>query len=111
MAFTTLREEIALPGGLLVRLSMEPMPERNAKGAYPLLGLPGGPAVPAINASFQRDGATIHECPWGAVNSGIQQPLSKLPDGSVLSEDDLRQLDSEGWAVLWKYGVMPSEFA
>lgn len=110
MAFTTLREEISLPGGLVVRLSLEPMPEKNAKGTYALLGLSGGPAAPAIQASFEMGGVVIHQCPWGAVNSSdTRRHLSVSMDGSVLRQDDLRQLDSEGSAVLWKYGVMPSE--
>jgi hypothetical protein len=108
MPFTTLPEQVVLPTGVVALFALDPMPKVNSKGGYELVGLPGTAEAPAIQISFTRDGAVIHVGMWQSISSGAARVT--LEDGTELDEESVRQLDSDGWEVLWKYGVVPNEF-
>ena len=108
MPFTPIGSNIGLPNGLEFRLALDPVPLKNERGGFGLCGLPGCKKKPAIEVSFYRNGKLLDALAWNEVINGSQP--ARLSDGTLLDEQTLAQLDSDGWEMLWQFGLFPDEF-
>jgi hypothetical protein len=80
------------------------MPTPAADGSYPLLV--GGARAPRITLTFLRGASAIDKRDWSDTITGVAPIV--LKDGSKLERDDVDALDSGGWTILRRYGLIPT---
>ena len=93
---------IRLAGDLVAKIDLTPMPLPEANGRYKLR------QDCEIAVSLLRDSVLIERRPWHTLI--CEDVTVELADGTVLGEDDLHDLDSEGWRVMMKFGLIPGAF-
>jgi len=101
----TLLEHVTLKNGVIAKIALQPMPTAGEDGTYPLLR---NVDQTAIYLTFERDGKPFAKRSWEQVITG--EKTVTLNEGCVLDEDDLFDLDDEGWKILFKYGLIPTAF-
>lgn len=88
--------------GLVVRLSLHPMPTPAADGSYPLISQ----QAPRITLAFLRNNEIIDQRDWSDAITGFAPIL--LADGSSLERDDVDAIDRAGGEILSRYGIVPT---
>ncbi|ELA01469.1 hypothetical protein D769_00030 [Cupriavidus sp. HMR-1] len=101
---TFLPKSIDLPGGVVARIELVPMPKPDAAGRYPL-----NPPGTDIQVSLFRNDQLIERRRWDTLICGSDAVT--LADGSTLDADDLYELDSAGWEELGNFGMIPTAWA
>ena len=101
MTANYLPDEIELPSGVTARIELIPMPQPDSTGRYK-------PTHDGeIHVDLYRGGRLIERREW---NSLIGEEESvELLDGSFLDEDDLSELDSQGWDQMFTVGIVPGK--
>jgi hypothetical protein len=103
--FTMLPERIELSDGLVATLGLDPMPQAGPDGKFPRFV---GQDQPQVMVAFERDGKVLSRCNlFGAI--GSEDPIA-LDDGTEVGFDNMDDLDSKGWDVLFRYGLFPTAF-
>ena len=93
---------IHLPGGVVARIELTPMPQKGVDGRYP-------PSVGTdIQVSLLRDGKFIERRRWDSLICSMK--VVRLIDGTALDEYDLHELDSRGWDLMLDCGIVPTTF-
>lgn len=90
---------LQLHDNLTAKIELQPMPEPDDKGRYPLR------QDCEIHLTFLRDDQLIERRAWHTVISAEQSVT--LADGTVLDQDDLHVIDTSGWDQMMDYGLIP----
>ena len=91
---------IDLLNGIVARIALIPMPQPDEHGRYK-------PRQDCdIHVSLYRGDKFIESRRWDTLISGESSAV--LVDGTILSEDDLDELDSTGWDQMLEVGLIPS---
>ena len=101
-----LKQTMEVGHGITARIALAPMPEADASGKYPLLGMIGGPKSPMILLQFVRGTSIIDMRKWNETICGSDSVT--LADGTALDEEALHAIDREGWELLMQYGLIPN---
>lgn len=102
VGFQFLPKKIDLPGGVVARIALNPMPEPDEHGDYK-------PRQDCdIQVSLFRDDHLIEHRRWDTLIDGHSTVV--LADGSTLSADDLGELDAAGWSQMVDVGLIPSAY-
>ncbi len=95
---TTLRIEVAI--------AITPAPRRKKDGTY---GLQPSQHKFKIHLEFKRDGLVFDKRGWNnLIGSKKGEAARQLLGGVLLSDDNLDEIDYEGWEIIGKYGIVPS---
>ena len=93
---------IHLPSGVVARIELFPMPLPDGQGRYQ-------PRQDCeIQVSLYRGNTLIDRRRWDTLICGA--PSVTLADASTLNEDDLDELDADGWDQMCSVGLIPSAF-
>jgi hypothetical protein len=95
---------INLPGGVVARIELDPMPKPDAAGKYPL----NSPNTDIQVSLFRNDELIERRC-WDTLICGADAVT--LADGSTLDADDLYELDDSGWEEMSNFGMIPTVWA